>query len=274
MAGQGAEHFPASLLLIGAGKMGGAMLEGWLKLGLDPHRVNIIEPATDARMIALCQDKGITLGAPAAPSQTLVLAIKPQMLEPALPGILPFVSQTTLVISILAGKTLADLETRFGGDKAIVRAMPNLPASIGYGMTGAVANKAVAPAQRQMADALLSAVGAVEWLTDEGLIDALTAISGCGPAYVFYLAECLAEAGVEAGLPPDLAARLARATIEGAGQLLAQSPLPPDELRRNVTSPGGVTAVALDVLMAENSFLSLLKKAVLAAKRRSAELAG
>jgi pyrroline-5-carboxylate reductase len=274
MAAQSAERFPASLILVGAGKMGGAMLEGWLNLGLDPRCVNIIDPAADARMIAFCRDKGIAFGAPATAPEALVLAIKPQMLETAVPDVLPLIGETTLILSILAGKTLADLETRFGEKKSIARAMPNLPASIGYGVTGVIANKAATQAQRDMVDALLAAVGSVEWLSDESLIDALTAISGCGPAYVFYLVECLAEAGMEAGLPADLAARLARATVEGSGQLLAHNPAPPDELRRNVTSPNGVTAVALEVLMAEDGLLPLLKRTILAAKRRAAELAG
>jgi len=274
MADQGADHFPASLLLVGAGKMGGALLHGWLRLGLDPHRVNIIDPEPDARIVALCLEKGIGLGAPAAPPEAIVLAVKPQMLETALPSLLRLTSASTLTLSILAGKTLANLEARLGPDKAIVRAMPNLPASVGRGMTGAIANDHVTPAQRQIANALLLAVGRVEWLEDEGLIDAMTAISGSGPAYVFYLAECLAEAGVAAGLPAGLAERLARATLEGAGELLAQSKAEAGELRRNVTSPGGTTAAALEVLMAEEGLLPLLKKAVLAAKRRAGELAG
>ncbi len=274
MAEQGAERFPASLLLIGAGKMGGALLDGWLRLGFDPRHINIIDPEPDPRIVALAQEKGLGLGAPATPPEALVLAVKPQMLETAMPSMLRVMTQGTLILSILAGKTLANLEARLGDGRPIVRAMPNLPASVGRGITGAVANAAVTPAQRQKADALLSAVGRVEWLDDESLIDALTAISGSGPAYVFYLAECLAEAGVEAGLPPHLAARLARATLEGAGDLLARSELDPGTLRRNVTSPGGTTAAALEVLMAEDGLLPLLKKAVLAAKRRAGELAG
>jgi pyrroline-5-carboxylate reductase len=274
MADPGAEHFPASLLLVGAGKMGGALLEGWLALGFDPHHLNVIDPHPDPRIAALCLDKGVALRPPAMPPQALVLAVKPQMLEEVSPALSRFAPEGVLILSILAGKTLANLEARFGQGRAIVRAMPNLPASIGRGMTGAVANDAVTPDQRRMADALLSAVGRVEWLADESLIDALTAVSGSGPAYVFYLAECLAEAGVEAGLPQDLALRLAKATLVGAAELLAQSALEPAELRRNVTSPGGTTAAALDVLMGEDGLLALLKKAVLAAKRRAGELAG
>lgn len=273
-AAKQAEHFPASLLLIGAGKMGGAMLESWLRLGLNPHHLNIIDPDPSAHIIGLCRDRGATLGAPASPPRALVLAIKPQMLEAAIRDILPLVADDTLIVSILAGKTLTNLEARFGAGTAIIRAMPNLPASIGRGMTGAIANRFVTPEQHLMADALLAAVGQVEWLEDEALIDALTAVSGSGPAYVFYLVECLTDAGIAAGLPAALAARLARATVEGAGELLARDPLEPGDLRRNVTSPGGTTAAALDVLMADEGLSPLLKKAVLAAKRRAGELAG
>jgi pyrroline-5-carboxylate reductase len=152
--------------------------------------------------------------------------------------------------------------------------MPNLPASIGRGATGAAANPEVTEGQRLVADALLRSVGIVEWLDSEALIDAVTAVSGSGPAYVFYLAECLAEAGVAAGLPPDLARRLARATVTGAGELLFRSELPPETLRQNVTSPGGTTAAALDVLMAKTGLAPLLREAVSAARRRAEELSG
>jgi pyrroline-5-carboxylate reductase len=274
MAASGAEHFPASLLLVGAGKMGGALLQGWLNLGIEPGGIYIIDPDPSPKIRALCLETGISLGAPAAAPEALVLAVKPQMLEAAVPSLLPLISGSTLLLSILAGKTLANLQTRFGQARAVVRAMPNLPASIGRGITGAVAGAQVTAAQHQMADALLAAVGRVEWLEDEALIDALTAVSGSGPAYVFYLTECLAEAGAAAGLPRDLAMRLARATIEGAGDLLAQDPAEPGDLRRNVTSPGGTTAAALDVLMAQDGLAPLLEKAVLAARRRAGELAG
>jgi pyrroline-5-carboxylate reductase len=178
-------------------------------------------------------------------------------------------------LSILAGKTIGDLRGRMPRARAAVRAMPNLPASIGRGATGAAASPEVSDAQRAMADTLLRAVGIVEWLPSEDLIDAVTAVSGSGPAYVFHLAECLAEAGVAAGLPPDLARRLARATVTGAGELLFQSDLAPETLRQNVTSPGGTTAAALEVLMGPSGGMKpLLREAVAAAKRRAEELAG
>jgi pyrroline-5-carboxylate reductase len=160
------------------------------------------------------------------------------------------------------------------GPTAIVRAMPNTPAQIGRGITAAVANPRVTPAAKALVTALLEAVGEVVWVEDEALIDAVTAVSGSGPAYVFLLAECLAEAGVEAGLPPEIAARLARATVAGAGELLNRSELPHYQLRRNVTSPGGTTAAALEVLMGEDGLGPLMRRAVVAATKRSRELSG
>ncbi len=279
MAQPGAASFPASLVLVGAGKMGGALLQGWLDLGLEPRRIRLIEPQPAPKILALCAERGVTLaqspGSTEVPPEVLVLAVKPQMLETAAPALLPLVDEATLVISILAGKTMKNVLDRLPRARAVVRAMPNLPAAIGCGITGAIANSAVTPAQRQRADALLSAIGQVEWLTDEGLIDVVTAVSGSGPAYVFYLAECLVEAGRAAGLPRATAERLARATVEGAGALLThmidQSPA---ELRESVTSPGGTTAAALDVLMGEDGLKQIIEKAVLAAKKRADELSG
>jgi pyrroline-5-carboxylate reductase len=268
---------PRSLVLVGAGKMGGAMLEGWLATGLDPRGVTILDPFAGEGVAALCAENGMALNpaAPAAGPDALVLATKPQMLDEAAGPVDAIVGPSTVVISILAGKTIADLRARLPRARAIVRAMPNLPASIGRGATGAAASSEVDERQRLIADALLRSVGIVEWLPSEDLVDAVTAVSGSGPAYVFHLAECLAEAGVAAGLPADLAARLARATVTGAGELLFRSDLDPASLRRNVTSPGGTTAAALEVLMAERGGMaSLMRQAVAAAKRRAAELAG
>ena len=268
---------PRSLVLVGAGKMGGAMLEGWLATGLDPRGVTILDPFAGEGVAALCAENGMALNpaAPAAGPDALVLATKPQMLDEAAGPVDAIVGPGTVVISILAGKTIADLRARLPRARAIVRAMPNLPASIGRGATGAAASPEVDERQRLFADALLRSVGIVEWLPSEDLVDAVTAVSGSGPAYVFHLAECLAEAGVAAGLPADLAARLARATVTGAGELLLQSDLDPASLRRNVTSPGGTTAAALEVLMAERGGMAdLMRQAVAAAKRRAGELAG
>lgn len=271
----GGLSFPASLVLVGAGKMGGALLQGWLELGLEPGRIRVVEPEPGPALRALCAERGIALSSPETPPEVLVLAIKPQMLDVAAPQIAGLAGEATLVVSILAGKTITNVLSRLPQARAIVRAMPNLPAAIGRGITGAVANAAVTSTQRRCADALLSAVGRVEWLEDESLIDAVTAVSGSGPAYVFYLAECLAEAGRKAGLPADVAERLARTTVEGAGALLEQRPEnSAAALRESVTSRGGTTAAALDVLRGADGLEILLEKAVLAAKQRAQALSG
>lgn len=267
---------PSSLILVGAGKMGGSMLEGWLKVGVKPQGVTVVDPRPSDDMVRFCSEQGIALNpASVSPADVVVLAIKPQMLDDAAPALNGYLGPQTLIISILAGKTIGDLKARLPNASAIVRAMPNLPASIGRGATGAAATTEVSEKQRRMADALLVSNGIVEWLSTEDLIDAVTAVSGSGPAYVFHLVECLAEAGAAAGLPRDLAERLARATVTGAGELLFQSELSPATLRQNVTSPGGTTAAALEVLMAEpNGMKAMMRDAVAAAKRRAGELSG
>ena len=272
-----ADTLPRTLVLVGAGKMGGAMLEGWLRVGLDPAGTTVLDPRISDEMAGFCRSQGIALNpdAPRPAPDVLVLATKPQSLDDAAPAVDRILGPETLVISILAGKTVGDLRARLPRARSVVRAMPNLPASIGRGATGAAASPEVTAAQRETADTLLRCNGIVEWVASEDLIDAVTALSGSGPAYVFHLAECLAEAGVAAGLPPDLAARLARATVEGAGELLFRSELSPATLRQNVTSPGGTTAAALQILMAEEGGMrDLMRAAVAAAKRRAEELAG
>ncbi|MBY0299741.1 MAG: pyrroline-5-carboxylate reductase [Methylobacterium sp.] len=270
-----ATELPASLVLVGAGKMGGAMLEGWLASGLEGARIAVVDPGASPDLAALCAARGIALNpGRVAPPEALVLAIKPQGLDAAAETAAALAGPDTLVVSVLAGKTIQNLKARLPRARAVVRAMPNLPASIGRGATGAAASPETDARQRRMADALLSGIGLVEWIDDEGLIDAVTAVSGSGPAYVFLLAEALAAAGAAAGLPPEIAARLARQTVAGAGALLAESPLDAETLRRNVTSPGGTTAAALGVLMAEGGLPDLLREAVEAARRRSAELSG
>jgi pyrroline-5-carboxylate reductase len=267
----------ASVAFIGAGKMGSALLAGLLR-GERPGRVLVVEPNASAEAQALCKEGGFQLCAnvpsDAAPVDALVLAIKPQMLEDAAPALKPLIGPDTLVVSILAGKRVADLAARLPA-RAFVRSMPNTPAAIGRGVTGAFANAPTSEARRALAQSLLGAAGAVEWVEREELIDAVTAVSGSGPAYVFYLAECLAAAGVAAGLPKDLSMRLARATVSGAGELMHRSPeTEPGKLRENVTSPGGTTAAALGVLMAEDGLKPLLERAVAAAQRRAEELSG
>ncbi len=266
----------APLVLVGAGKMGGAMLSCWLQRGLAAKDVFVIDPAPPAEMVALITEHGLRhkTGAPASlTAAVIVLAVKPQILDGVLPGLKHLIGPETVVVSIAAGKTIAAIEDGLGYS-AMVRAMPNTPAQVGRGISVAVANEATTEAQKSLVDALLAAVGAVEWVDDEGLIDAVTAVSGSGPAYVFHMVEALAAAGVAAGLEPGLAGKLARATIEGAGELLHQSPLDPAVLRQNVTSPKGTTAAALDVLMGADGLTELMTKAVAAAAKRSRELAG
>ncbi len=266
-----------SIALAGAGKMGAALLAG-LARSEQLGRVVVIEPNPTPEVAELCRSRKFELvgggESAGAPVDALVLAIKPQMLDSAAPALKPLIGAQTLLLSILAGKRVVDLAARLPAP-AIVRAMPNTPAAVGRGVTGAFAGAGASREQRELAGSLLSAVGSVEWIEREDWIDAVTAVSGSGPAYVFYLAECLAAAGVAEGLPEDLAARLARATVEGAGELMRRSPdTAPGRLRENVTSPGGTTAAALDVLMTAHGLEPLLTRAVAAARRRAAELSG
>ncbi|HEX6980441.1 MAG TPA: pyrroline-5-carboxylate reductase [Alphaproteobacteria bacterium] len=266
-----------SLLLVGCGKMGGALLAGWIERRI-ADAIAVIEPSPEA--VAPFRGRaGVTLYddlrslPPGLAPDIVVFATKPQGIEAVVPGYRRF-APDALFLSIAAGKTIASFEAMLGGNAAIVRAMPNTPAQVGRGITVACANARVNAVQRRFAGALLAAVGAVEWVDDERLMDAVTAVSGSGPAYVFLLAECLAEAGIKAGLPADLAATLARATVAGAGELLHRAPEPAAVLRKNVTSPGGTTAAALEVLMGAQGLQPLLTAAVAAATRRSRELAG
>jgi pyrroline-5-carboxylate reductase len=267
-----------TVALIGAGNMGLAMLEGWAAEGLAGDQVAVVDPNPSQRLQALCASKGYSLSSEplaGAARDAVILAIKPQMLEAGAAAATPFVGADSVVVSILAGKRISDIAARLPAASAIVRAMPNTPAAIGRGMTGAFASAKTRDDQRALAHALLAAAGQVEWVESEALIDSVTAVSGSGPAYVFYLVECLAAAGAEAGLPPELAARLARATIEGAGELLhRQADVSAETLRQRVTSPGGTTAAALGVLMAEDGLAPLMSRAVAAAKKRAGELSG
>ncbi len=274
--GQSAElrSFSGLLVLVGAGKMGGALLQGWLRLGLDPKNVAVLEPQPAPEISALTQ-RGLKLNPDPktlAGVTAVVIAVKPQIAARAVPALAPLVAPSTVVVSIMAGRTLKFLAAAIERPCALIRAMPNTPAAIGRGITVAVPRNADA-AQRALADRLLSATGAVEWIDDEALMDAVTAVSGSGPAYVFLLAEALAQAGAAAGLPAELAAKLARATVAGSGELLHRSPLDAAALRENVTSPGGTTAAALAVLMGENGLNALMTRAVAAATARSRELA-
>lgn len=264
------------LVLVGAGKMGGAMLAGWLDRGLPADGVVVIEPRPSDELIAFAAARGVRLAAAAPAGLTarmMVVAVKPQVLDAVLPPLRSLVGPETVVVSVVAGKTVAAFEAGLGANR-IVRTIPNTPSQVGRGITAAYAVAAVPEGDRDVVSALLATLGRLEWVDAEGLIDVATAVSGSGPAYVFHMVEALAAAGAAAGLPADLAARLARATVEGAGELLWQSPESPETLRKNVTSPGGTTAAALAVLMGEDGLTELMTEAVAAAAKRSRELAG
>lgn len=263
-----------TVVLVGAGKMGGALLEGWLARKLNPKRIVVIDPQPSKQIKALAK-RGVRINPKGEIGQAaaMVIAVKPQVAADIVPKLAAHVGPKTVVVSIMAGKTMAFLETALP-KAAIVRTMPNTPAAIGRGITVAVGNRGVTAAGRKLAHALLAASGSVEWVNDENLMDAVTAVSGSGPAYIFLLAESLARAGVAAGLPAPLAEKLARETVSGSGELLHQSPLDAATLRQNVTSPGGTTAAALSVLMAQDGLDPLMTKAVAAAAKRGKELAG
>jgi pyrroline-5-carboxylate reductase len=267
------QNISANIVLAGAGKMGGALLTGWLAQGLEAKRVVVIEPLPSPDISALAA-RGVRLNP--SPDEVgdiaaLVVAVKPQSFREAGSALKHLTTSSTLVVSIMAGMPIASIEQVCCG--SVVRAMPNTPAAIGRGITVAVAAKKVNAAQRAMADALLRAIGSVEWVADESLMDAVTAVSGSGPAYVFLLAEELARAGVAAGLPEELAMRLARETVAGSGELLHRSEVAAAMLRQNVTSPGGTTAAALEVLMGKDGLEPLMTRAVAAATARSKQLA-
>lgn len=264
-----------NIVLVGAGNMGGAMLAGWLKSGIPGSSITVVDPGPSEAMLGRIREAGATYASEAPQGLSvgiLFLAVKPQVMGVVLPPLKPLVGSETVVVSVAAGKTLSFMESHLGA-AAMVRAMPNTPAMVGRGITGAFANAKVTEAQRQAVDGLLKVSGPVEWVSSEADINAVTALSGSGPAYVFYLVECMAEAGRKAGLSADLAMRLARETVSGAGELLHQSPDDAQRLRQNVTSPGGTTAAALSVLMAEDGMQPLFDRAVEAARKRAEELA-
>ncbi|MFV0300822.1 MAG: pyrroline-5-carboxylate reductase [Paracoccus sp. (in: a-proteobacteria)] len=255
------------LVLVGCGRMGGAMLKGWLKRGLEPGAVTVIDPKPAPEW----QDKGLRINAPLPASPAvLVLAVKPQMMAEAL-GEMPKLTET-LVVSVAAGTTIATYEAAFPGSP-IVRVMPNTPAAIGQGISALIGNAAARPADLDLAETLMAAVGRVVRLDSEGQMDAVTGLSGSGPAYVFHLIEAMAAAGQAVGLPAGLSLELARATVAGAGALAVDADEDPAVLRANVTSPGGTTAAGLKVLMDPATGLPpLMARTVAAATERGREL--
>jgi pyrroline-5-carboxylate reductase len=258
------------IVLLGCGKMGSAMLSGWLARGLPPDAVWVVDPNPSDWL----RGTGVSVNEP-LPSgpAVVVIAVKPQMMGTALPTIAAMGDGRTLFLTVAAGTTIATYAAVLGAQAPVVRAMPNTPAAIGRGITAIIGNARATPAHLELAETLLAAVGQVVRLEGEHQMDAVTAVSGSGPAYVFHLIETLAAAGVAEGLPPDLAMHLARATVAGAGALAEASDESPAQLRVNVTSPGGTTAAALGVLMDEAAgFPALLKRAVHAAAERGREL--
>ncbi|MEM7226709.1 MAG: pyrroline-5-carboxylate reductase [Pseudomonadota bacterium] len=265
------------LLLVGCGKMGGALLTSWLAEGVAPETITIVEPNVEA--MAGFSESSVrhlthsdSLASDYRPDLVL-LAIKPQTMTQVLPIYRGFASAGAVFLSIAAGTTIANLEAHLGAETAVVRAMPNTPAAVGRGMSVLSANAHASEHQRTLCERLLWAVGQVAWVDDEALLDAVTGVSGSGPAYVFYMVEALAQAGVKAGLPDSMAMALARQTVTGAGELLHRAAEPAGQLRKNVTSPNGTTQAALEVLMADDGLAPLMEQAVEAAARRSRELA-
>jgi pyrroline-5-carboxylate reductase len=264
------------LVLIGGGRMGAAMLSGWLAGGLDPSAVIVVEPFPQAQEALKANHPGLSIvgsvGEVSSAPSVVILAVKPQIMAEVMPPLVAW--PEALFVSIAAGKTLAFFEEYLGENRAIVRVMPNTPAAVGAGISVAVGNSHIQLAHRTLVSTLLQAVGMVDWVDDEALIDAVTAVSGSGPAYVFLLTECMTQAGIEAGLSPELAGRLARQTVIGSGTLMQHDDADAATLRKNVTSPGGTTQAALSVFMDDDRLAKLVAEAIAAAKKRSAELSG
>ena len=258
------------LWLVGAGNMGGAMLRGWIGAGLDPAQAVVIDP------YAANLPQGVS-AYPAPPPDgaapaTLVLAVKPQTLDAVAPAIAPILEPETLLISILAGVEIASLRARLPAPRAVLRVMPNMPVSIGKGVM-ALHGDALDDLARERAVDLMAPLGLVEWIADEALFDAVTAVSGCGPAFLFRFIDALGEAGAALGLPPDQAARLALATVEGSALLAAAAPESPATLADRVASPGGSTREGLNVLDDGDAIKALLRRTLDASARRNAEMA-
>jgi pyrroline-5-carboxylate reductase len=263
------------LAVIGTGNMGGAMLSGLLASGFDAGNVTAIDPSPPPAMADMLARHGIA-AVSAAPQgarfDVALFAVKPQIMDKVLEANRSIAAGGAVILSVAAGKTVAGIEKALGRECAVVRTMPNTPALIGRGITAAYANSRVGAVQRAQVERVLKAAGSLEWVGEESLIDAVTAVSGSGPAYVFHLVECMAKAGEREGLPPALAMRLARETVAGAGELMMRASDSAEQLRRNVTSPNGTTAAALDVLMGGGAMEELLARAIAAARKRAQEL--
>lgn len=268
----GLDFASATILLVGAGRMGGAMLAGWVEDEALARRITVLDPHAPDEMREGWADCGVSVAngvGDAGTPDIVILAVKPQVVGDVLPTLAPAIGEETVLVSVAAGIPIERLQAVCPRS---IRAMPNTPALVGRGITVCCAGQGVGDDARHVIDALMRTVGEIEWIEDEALMDAVTAVSGSGPAYVFALAETLAEAGRAVGLPDETAMRLANATVAGAGELLHRSDLQPSALRENVTSPGGTTAAALDVLLAVDGLPTLMKKAVERAAERSREL--
>ncbi len=270
---------PASpIILLGCGNMGKALAQGWLAAGLDANSLYVADPSQPVGALEGVPEQNYVEGLAAIPegvvAKAIVLAVKPQIMNAVLSDVARLTSEDTLVISVAAGVTFEQMKRGVVSEAIYIRAMPNTPAAVGEGITGFTSDKPIANADKTLVQDLLSATGQAVWVADEALIDAVTSVSGSGPAYVFYMVEAMAAAGQRVGLDGETAMKLARQTIIGAGQLMkAEAELPANELRRRVTSPGGTTAAALDVLMAEGGLNALMREAVQAAYGRAKELA-
>lgn len=273
----GRRRLDLDIALLGCGKMGMALLDGWLAAGLPGKRVVAIDPNPSDVLRARIEEEGVRLLDPADAVSfavdMLVLAVKPQMMDAALPAVAPLAGPATPALSVAAGLPISYFKAALSPDAPVIRAMPNTPAAVGKGITALIASDEATTQQKAAAESLLEVVGQTIWLEQENQMDAVTGVSGSGPAYVFHMIEALAAAGVAEGLPEDLAMRLARATVIGAGALAEASPSSAEQLRIDVTSPGGTTAAGLQQLMdAEAGLPPLMRRTVAAAAARSREL--
>ncbi|NVJ97222.1 MAG: pyrroline-5-carboxylate reductase [Alphaproteobacteria bacterium] len=276
------QHFSESapLVLVGCGNMGQAMAMGWLRAGLSPDHLFVVDPGASADRLLGAKTENFVQTARDLPvglkARVIVLAVKPQMMDNVIGLFGPFVDANTMIISVAAGITLGQLKGGIGGEGTYVRVMPNTPAAIGEGISGLAADPDISTENKCLAQELMHAVGDTVWVDDERLIDSVTSVSGSGPAYVFYMVECMAAAGVAQGLSEEVAMKLARQTVVGAAKLMdTDTDIPAAELRRRVTSPGGTTAAALNILMqAEGGLGQLMEKAITAARERGQELGG
>lgn len=262
------------VVLVGAGKMGMAMADGWLDAGLSPDRLILVDPNPSSAVRNKASTVGLTVyqSVPNKDAQVILLAVKPQVADEVLASIKPAIGDQTVLISVMAGISISKME-KLSGCAKVIRAMPNTPAQIGKGITGVFSNKAVDPQDRMVADNLLEASGDVVWLNEEDDINKVTGVAGSGPAYVFHMVEALAEAAEANGMTPEMAMRFARQTIVGAASLLEyDSQTSAAQLRENVTSPNGTTYAGLQVLMAEDGLVPLMEKTVKAATARAREL--